>query len=339
MTIQCLDSGCADRFCVYREDLDRLHRWISRVGSGQTLTALARRTVGRRLRYVPRSGDPLLSSSFVRPSVRCWDPCAAWHQGDGAVFPGSGSDIWDPMGSPCFGEVMIVQGGRVGVRIDGDARVRFLSMAVRPEAASAVSRWRASLATRIQGAAAPPTSVRARSQTGDRTVGAGQRDHGVDDVLWHCGAYIFGELLAALRHDMRFVALDGRWFVRSLALSPSQAQLDELAGRMVSYVNRPLTVEKMAALSPSLDGGQDAVVYGLAMALRERPDLFQPVPGGARSRWVLSAPPAGSYVARLAAYDPETWTVLCEPGERLSPETVVRLWRLGLFNLVVSRSS
>jgi hypothetical protein len=337
MTTQGVDKGCADRFSICREDLDRLHHWISRVGSGQTLTALARRTVRRRLRYGARLGEAVLPASSVPRSVRRWDPCAAWHKGDGVIF--SGSEIWDHAGSPCFGEVIIVQGRRVGVRIDGDARVRFLSTTVRQDAASAVSRWRASLATRIEGAAAPATMPSGRSQAGDGAmIGAVQRDSGIDDALWRCGVTLFGELLAALRHDMRFVALDGRWFVRSLVLSPGQAQLEDLAQRMVPHIDRPLTVVEMAALSPSLDGSRDAVVYGLAMALRERPDLFSQVPGGARDRWVLSGPPVGSYIARLAAYDPETWVVLCEPGERLSQEIVARLWALGLFGVVVSQS-
>jgi hypothetical protein len=183
------------------------------------------------------------------------------------------------------------------------------------------------------------TAARARS-LGER--GDAQRSDEealIDYVLWTYGELIFGRLRSALRHDSRFVVLQGRWFLRSLAVRPTQDRLVDLTQRLLMEVERPLSTAEVIPLLTGPPFQDDAQLYGLSLALEERPDLFTNIGRGGRGQWVLSCPPEGHYTARLAAYDPETGEVLCEPGEVLSRETVERLWSLDLLRIVIARQT
>ena len=88
-------------------------------------------------------------------------------------------------------------------------------------------------------------------------------------------------------------------------------------------------------LVPWQPGRGAAGVFGLDLAMQAHPDLFTNIDPGAGPRWVLAGPPPGSYTARQGAYDPESYQLLCQPGDLLSDEIVHRLWVLGLLNVIV----
>jgi hypothetical protein len=106
---------------------------------------------------------------------------------------------------------------------------------------------------------------------------------------------------------------------------------------MLYAVDRPLTAAELLRWVPPPVPAGDSGLFGLVLRLYERPDLFRNVDSDARPRWVLAGPPPGDLVARYAAFDPESYALLCEPGEALAPEMVQRLWQVGLLGSVVER--
>lgn len=120
---------------------------------------------------------------------------------------------------------------------------------------------------------------------------------------------------------------------------PSDRQLEGLAYAMVAAADRPLTVGEMLPLLPAPSSQGDAGLFGLALGLYQRPDLFLNIDSEPRPRYSLAAPPPGDYTARNAAFDPQTYGLLCEVGDTLTPETVQRLWELGLLSTVIERRS
>lgn len=326
------EAGDVELFAVYREDLDRLSRWIRRTGAGQTLTVLARRFTRGRLRYGPVSDKTPLPASDAPEIVRLWDPAKAWHEGDWAIFATSRASGRDQGSRPCFGEVVRVHGASVRVRRDGQPDTQVYGTTTTRGAGDAVDRWRSSIEALV-------TAARDRAARAEPADGGGDGDEAarIDYTLWIQGESIFGALLAALRHDPRFMVLEGRWFLRSLATRPSRLQMEGLARRLLVDVERPLTVDEMLPLVPPPVAAGDAGRYGLSLALGECPDLFACVVPGSWSRWVLHHPPDGTYTARLAAYDPESGVVLCEPGEVLERGIVERLWTLDLLRAVLAR--
>ena len=131
------------------------------------------------------------------------------------------------------------------------------------------------------------------------------------------------------------MSLEGMWFLRQLAELPS---LEELAmvNRALLFSEDPLSVDELQARclrEPQVRTTPRR--FGLALALQERQDLYANVGTDGRPRWVLIEPPPGHYRARMAAYDPDTFQVLCEPGETLPSDVVQRLWDLELLQRVM----
>jgi hypothetical protein len=206
------------------------------------------------------------------------------------------------------------------VFIDGSAEARVFGTASSERPDDSLSQWRRSVETIVD-------VLRGHEDLESRT----------DFVLWCCGASLVSSILAKLRGDPRFLQLDGQWFLRDEAARLSQVQLEALARRMIWEADRPLTTGDLVDLVEPATDRSSSSVFGLALSLGGRPDLFRNVEPGARPRWVLAAPPPGRYLAAHAAYDPASGEVLCEPGEELSEDVVLRLWEADLLDVVVQR--
>ncbi|MGC9521324.1 MAG: hypothetical protein ACP5HG_05515 [Anaerolineae bacterium] len=309
-------------FRVRTRDLDRIARRMERYGEARDLTQLLRRFVRGRLRYGAERGDLIGVTAERGEAVRLWDPAEVWREGDWAVFAVPALRDRDRPFVPCLGEIVKVQGQGVIARVDGHAGTRVFGIATAEGRNGAVAQWRQSLEALV-------AKLSERDDERSR----------IERAIWSHGAAIASDLRAALSGDVRFVALDGRWMLRRLAVAPTGNQLEDLARRMVFDADRPLPAEELLRwLVPPKQVG-DAGVFGLAIALNERPDLFARIPSGARTRWVVSALPPGPYRARFAAYDPATYELLCEPGETLSAEAAQRLWKLNLLSIIAERRS
>jgi hypothetical protein len=210
----------------------------------------------------------------------------------------------------------------VVVSIDGQRGTRIYGTATRGRTDERLNRWRRSIEDFV-------------AVLEDRTDEASC----VDYIFWLHGERIVPLLRDALRNDTRLVSLETRWFLTKLATRPSEDQLLTLAHAMLRDPIETATYSDLLALLPSAAAEGDAGRFGLALAMGERPDLFSNVEVGGRTRWALPGPPPGDYTARLGAYDPDTYAVLCEPGDRLSPEVAQRLWDLDLLSTVVDRLS
>lgn len=307
----------ADFFRITQNDLDRIARRIEQTGLARNLTDLGRRFVHGRLHYGPERESPLPLTVLPRDRVRIWDPEAAWHAGDPAIIAEPGYRDRVRTYLPTIGQVVKVQDHSVTIRVDGAGALRVYGLAGRDQRNASLDAWRASI----------EVTVAALQQRGDEMSR-------VDYLLWVRGEEIWSELLGALRHDPRFVVLDGEWFLRSMVVKPSTSAMENLARQMLQTTG-PLNVTELlpwcgAARSAGIPGR-----FGVALALQERPDLFRNVDTAPNPRWVLAGPPPGPYTARHAAYDPDSYELLCEPGELLSQETVERLWALDLLSAVV----
>ncbi len=335
-------AGPADRLCVLARDLDEIEQRFLENQESDTLTKLARDFIEGRLRRGV-SPDAFAVATVSMPEadgsrVRLWDPATAWQTGDRGLFAVPITRGGLRAFSPRVGEVVRVYGNGRGllVRIDGFAGSRVYGTAPHGRFNGDVTEWRKSvedlvefLADRTRGCAYAPEGT---GEDEDLDTGAW-----VDYVLWLHGEGIVTLLLDAMRQDARFVSLEGRWFLRSLAAVPDRVQLERLAGAFLMASDHPWAVDEMLQWLPSPAPTGDAGRFGLALALFGQPDLFVNLGTDTWPRWALAGPPTGTFTARYAAFDPETLDVLCEPGESLTPEAVERLWALGLLASVVAR--
>jgi hypothetical protein len=300
--------------------MDRIARRIEHTRESYDLTTLTRRLIRGRLRYGPERSSPLASPAANVEQVRFWDPAGAWHPGDRVIFavPVSRDQLRSYI--PAVGEILKVQGNGVVVSVDGDRTTRIYGTASRVRENESLAQWRTSVEDLVEALGTREDEVSA-----------------VDYVFWQHGQRIVSRLLAALREDHRFTTLNGQWFLVDLVDRPSDEALRALAWAMLTdgvIAASPLTLLPLLP-TPLVEG--PAGIFGLTLAMRERPDLFTIRNAGPRTRWSLAGPPPGDYTSRLAAYDPRTHDILCEPGEPLAPNTVQRLWELDLLRVVLER--
>jgi len=322
------DRYWIEEFQVTQADLERIVDRIRETGQAHDLTALARRVVRGRLRYGPETSAPFLvrhrhsDGAPARPawaedpSVRLWDPAKEWNEGDHAIVAvrfRKGDQKWF---EPFVGEVTDVESHKVTVQIDAlEASKAYSTQARYSE--DDLQKWRQLV----------ENLVAARRGTRDVKTQ-------VEYVLLKHGERVVSQLLEALRADERFVRLAGRWFLRELAVPPTEEQLTALAWAMLSLEEPMSTAELVPQVAPPIAAG-DPGIFGLYLGLRARPDLFENADPGKRPRWALAGPPPGSCTPRHAAYDPENYEVLCVPGQPIPSEIVRQLWSLELLKAVL----
>jgi len=311
------DRYWIEEFQVTQADLDRIAAHIRETGQAHDLTALARRVVRGRLRYGPENASvPVQPGWADDPSVRLWDPAGEWSEGDHAIVA---VDFWEggrKWYEPFVGEVIKIETDKVRVQIDALGESRSYSTQAR-YSADDLQKWRRLV----------EELVKARRGTKDVKTQ-------VEYVILEHGERVLSQLLDALHADDRFVRLAGRWFLRELTAPPIEKQLTAVAWAMISLEEPQPTADLVPLIQPPLTEG-DPGIFGLYLAMRNHPDLFENADPGKRPRWVLAGPPPGSCTPQHAAYDLETYQVLCLPGEPVPPETVGRLWGLGLLKAVL----
>jgi hypothetical protein len=308
------DSYWRKEFQVTENDLDRIAGYIRETGQAHDLTTLARRVVRGRLRYGPETSAPARPAWAEDPSVRLWDPAGRWQRGNHVIVAVSFSTGGQTIHEPFVGEIIEIESGKAAVNIDALGESRIYSTQADEEK---LLRWRQFV----------EHLVNARR-------GASDVETQIEYVILEHGERVISQLLDALRVDERFVLLAGHWFLRELAVRPTDVQLTALAWAMVGQAEPQPTDTLAPLVQPSLTDG-DPGLFGLYLALRDRPDLFENADPGQRPRWRLAGAPPGPFIPRHAAYDSETYEVFCVPGEPASPEIVRRLWDRGLLSAVL----
>jgi hypothetical protein len=301
-----------EQFAVTEADMDRLETYIMETGQAQELIALARRIVRGRLLYGPEF-SPAVAETGSMPldySVRLWDPAAKWQIGDHVV-------VWT------WSYVRRIDEVKIGEVIDQNAEYVFIQVEDRrnqkrqfPRAESGsdkAKKWHQTIVNAVA-----------------RLRQAHDIDKEADSVILKYGEAIVSQLLNALLDDERFVQLSARWFLRNLVLPLSEVQLASLAWAMLKIIEPPSTEDLLLLLPAPVQEG-DPSLFGLYLAMQSRPGIFANADPGQRPRWLLVGPPPGPATAHYAAYDPESYCVLCEPGEKIEVNTAKRLWELNLF--------
>jgi len=302
----------SDEFQVTQADLERIAAYIRETGQAHDLTELAKRVVRGRLRFGPETSAPAQSSWASDPSVRLWDPAGKWQKGDHVIVARLvAKGVYEPF----VGEIIEVESSQVRLQLDGvDQPAIYLRAAPGSEKAH---KWHAKVREVI---------AQKREALGF--------DQQAEAILLIHGERVASQLLDALRTDKRFVRLAGRWFLRELALPPTEEQLSALAWAMVPLQEPRPTDALLPLIQPPLSEG-DPGLFGLYLAMRQHPELFNNVDPELRPRWVLAGPPPSPFTPRHAAYDPHTYEILCLPNQPASPEIVRRLWELELLRAVV----
>jgi hypothetical protein len=312
------DRYWLEEFQVTEADLDRIERHIQETVQAYDLTALARRVVRGRLRHGPETSAPARTTWLGDSSVRLWDPAKEWEEGDHSIVTVtqfSGQKRWH---EPFVGEVVEVESGKVTIHVDAlDEKRTYLTKT--RYAPDDLVKWRKNV-----------EEIVAKKRAADDMPSQ------IEYVILEHGERVATQLLESLKADKRFVRLAGRWFLFELAVPATEEQLASLAWAMVPLEESMSTIDLAPLIEPPLAEG-DPGCFGLYLTMRES-ELFENADPGKRPRWLLASPPPGTCTAEHAAYHPESYEVLCLPGESIPSERVQQLWESELLPAVLGSS-
>lgn len=310
-------------FGVTQADMARIAEQNRVLSQAPTLTSLAQDVIRTRLREGPQlqSGPapatgthaPPLAAGATPPRVARWDPTAVWSVGDYVILA-MPAQARGRTYAPRLGEVTAADDDRVVMHVDGVSAPQVLPLG-RPAV--------------TERDAAAASEMRSLAEDADEAAQ-------IDYILWTYGSHVVGRLLQALVADERFVAMEGRWLLRDLASKPRDADLSRLATAMFEEERGSVTMSEALSFAAGTDSGDYPERVGLALALNERSDLFRNVGTRTYPRWELAGPPATSFTANHPVYDPESYAILCMPGDTLSRATAQRLWNLGLLRAAIA---
>ncbi|MCI0580064.1 MAG: hypothetical protein L0332_31005 [Chloroflexi bacterium] len=319
MTDVAADRYWTEEFEITTADLDRLAAYIGETGQAQELDSLTRRIIRGRLLYGPEQSTPAPTDTG-EAQVRWLDQVEVGDLkvGDYLFFLRR-KDKETVV--PYLGEVMALQSNRVSVFLPDVQETKDYQYPKNQ------ADWRTFQENYRR------EREKKRRQAAEKQFDATSVEL-LDLAVMEYGDHVAGLLLNALRADDRFLLLSGRWFLGQLAVLPTQAQVAAVAWGLAGAAEPQLT-ENLFDHLPSPTAAGDRGLFGLYLALRQRPDLFANADPGGRPRWRLAGPPPGAFTPRQAAYDPENYTILCRPGVAAEPAAVQRLWQLELLPAVV----
>ena len=314
------DSYWIQEFAVTEADLDGIAAYIDSTSQAHHLSTLAKWVVDDVLLHGREHRQPLERLFDTIASVTLWDPAGDWQVGNHVIVLRKVNDRIVAY----VGEVQEVELTRSTVSIFIPEENIVKDYALLP----------ANDPTRLSIVESVKRVVnRKRQLVTIQRVDEAQAES-IEVIMLEHGERIVGLLLQALRQDKRFVLLNGRWFLRDLATLPVEEQMVQLAWWLLGAKEPQSTEALFGQIAERMAEG-DVGLFGLYLELQQRPELFGNTEPGKRPLWKVVGPPPGSFVPQHAAYDPESYEILCVPGETAGAEVVAWLWKTDLLTAVV----
>jgi len=172
--------------------------------------------------------------------------------------------------------------------------------------------------------------IRARTKQGSE--GSSEQ---AESILSKHGERILIRLAEKLQSDPRFTGLEGQWF-----LTDKLPHLEGDALRRVHLLwlqNPSSPVDEILSIVTE-SGSTDKTLLRMALhsALSRAPERFENMGTLAYPQWKSRLPELEQAEVTHYAYDPQTYEVLCRPGQRLSQKKAKRLQELNLYMHVVT---
>ena len=156
-----------------------------------------------------------------------------------------------------------------------------------------------------------------------------------ESILRQHGEVILSRLEEALESDPRFTGLEGKWF---LAQRLPRLEPDALRNVHRTWLQNPsASIEEILSGLKEAGSMDDALLrMALQTALIGLPERFENIGTPAYPQWKARLPEIEHAEVTHYAYDPQTYEILCRPGQRLSQKKATRLQELNLYAYVVT---
>jgi hypothetical protein len=183
--------------------------------------------------------------------------------------------------------------------------------------------------------------IRERMEQGDELGPAalseptGNINQRAEGILLKHGELILSRLVEALQFDSRFTVLEGKWFIINKL---PRIERDALQTVYRILLQNPSSSQDEILALVKEDRSTDQILLRMALhtALRRSPERFENMGTSTRPQWKARLPDVEQAEVTHYAYDPQTYEILCRPGQRLSQKKAGRLQGLNLYAHVVT---
>ena len=308
-------------FAITTEDLNRVAALLARAGTPQDLKTIALSVLKARMEHGHDLSPVVSLGQSTEVLVRFWEPGSEWETGDVVLL------VHDPFGNSKFqlfvGVVEYVDTEVVEIQM-GELQCTKTYLRTLPgtenahQFGSASESWREIVI-----------------DLAEKKLRSGDPDEEAEGRLLQDGERILTCLVKSLRQDARFIGLADKWY-----LTDRLPRIDHESMQAVHHFllqNQPASLDEVL---PFVQGRprNDACLLKLAVhnALQQSPDRFENIGTPARPLWQARLPAHDKAQVTHFAFDPQTFEILCRPGQRLSQRLARRLQELDLYAHVVT---
>ena len=164
---------------------------------------------------------------------------------------------------------------------------------------------------------------------------SGNVDQQAEGILLKYGERILSRLAETLQFDPRLTSLEGKWFIMDKLPHFERDALQKVHRLLLQNPSSPLD-EILSVVKVERSTDNTLLKMALHAALRRSPERFENIGTPARPQWKARLPEVEQAEVTHYAYDPQTYEVLCRPGQRLSEKKAKRLQELNLYAHVVT---
>jgi hypothetical protein len=165
--------------------------------------------------------------------------------------------------------------------------------------------------------------------------GAGNANEQAEGILLKHGERILSLLAAALAFDPRFTGLEDKWFLLDKLPRIEHETLQKVYRGLLQTPSSSVD-EILSVVEEARSTDQALWKMALHTALRRSPERFENRGTPAHPQWKARLPGIEQAEVTHYAYDPQTYEILCRPGQRLSEKKAKRLQELNLYMHVVT---
>ena len=312
-----VDFPRLENFIITHQDLLCFKDWCEEQHRGLSLEEMTRKLIRDRLEKGIDQKPLLLPEWVHQKNVLSWNEEDKWKVGSQVIVARSINGI-----TPFFGAIINIQNGEFHIQI-GDEIIKYEQ--VKPGSIEAQARYK--------------NVRRCISEYEDQQkmlLAKKNIDEQMTYVIFKYGDQIASLIDAALKSNSSFISYVHRWYLRTWIYDiPIKTMLD--IHREMLKANQIINVTQFHEQIPDLPEGLIGEL-SISYSIDKIPNLFQKEEEGWRA---IKPPPPSWELARgiFYVYDPETFAILLQPGQRLIKVQAERLQSLGLYDDMVESIS
>lgn len=307
----------SEQFNITQDDLQRITERLERESAPQDLKSIALRIIRGRLEHGHDLSPAVLSELTGKSSVRLWDPAGDWKVGDVVlVARHSGNDQdGDPIHSAYLAEVMEIRVGLALIKIEHVGSIKY-SLAS-PGSLNAVQ-WHETVREVVE-----------------KKLQSDDLEQQAEGILLRYGERILSHLAETLHSDSRLTEFEGKWFPTKKLPRLDDADLKLMHRTALQQPSLTLD-ELMAQVKKNVSIDETFLRVAIQATLEGAPHRFEKTGTSAQPQWKARLPEPSQAEVTHFAYDPQTYEILCRPGQRLTQKNAQRLQELNLYPHVVT---